>query len=143
MNLGIRLLANVQDVNHLAVAQYAVLHSGEDFPLYFQLVDLDQGGIRYVPGVGGLTVVCQCQALSIDDSKVVTRFATQPFVTYDPSIFLLSLLATDLIDAGTANFRVTLTEGTNTPRAAYRQGAFRIASTQQNATQPGGASTAF
>jgi len=86
-----------------------------DLPeLYFQLFDLskDRGdrfnspGRRYVPAVGS---ILQIHLLSIDDSKEIFRFATQPFLT-DSSIWMIQLQQNDII-RGSVGIRLELTEG--------------------------------
>jgi hypothetical protein len=100
--------------------------------LYFQLVDasLDtdmQGynpsGRRYMPATGSTMTV---QLQNIDDSKVVTRTATQPFVG-DASIWSIQILATDAVH-GSPQMLLTLVEPTKTIRGLVKN-AIKIHST--------------
>lgn len=114
MRLSARILQNVSGVNGFSYANQAEMTQGDTPTIYFQLVDAsldrpEQGfvpaGRRYMPAAGAtLTVVLD----SIDDSKKVTRVATQPFAQ-DPSIWAIPILSTDKI-RGTVNMKLTLTE---------------------------------
>lgn len=249
MQLGIRFL-NVVDINHYSMVPYAQFNQGQDFDLYFQLVDLSQvTPVPYIPGVSTLTgasgsvtfagltagsaitatiagiafgqafdtdndttvaslvdlinasgpasalvvasssggilsfqapaglgalpnnfpytgsvvsgagtatalgsyltggvgagsALMRAEVLNINDANVVTRYCTQPFSGVDASIWKLSILNTDPIQAGTANLRLTLIEGSR-QSFIYSQGGCRVYSTSQSSTQPGGASGPF
>ena len=115
MLLSARFLNDVASVNSFEYAQEAEFTEGDPASVYFQLTDasLDKSvdgfvppGRRYVPASGA---TLQCIIESIDDSKEITRFATQPFAN-DGSIWRLDFLASDKI-RGTANLRLKLTEG--------------------------------
>lgn len=115
MLLSARMLQNVCDANTFDYVT-EVRFTEEDGPaVYFQLIDkqkdrADQGcfpaGRRYAPAAGAtLSVVID----NLDDDIKITRAATQPY-SNDPSIWRVQLLSTDPI-RGTANLRLTLTEG--------------------------------
>ena len=74
----------------------------------------------YVPAT---SATLQCLVESIDDSKKITRFATNPFPG-DTSIWKLDFLASDTI-RGTANIRLKLTEGA-VVRTGLLKSALRI-----------------
>lgn len=93
-------------------------------------------GAYLTGGVGNGSASLQAQVLNIDDSKVVTRFASQPYGSLAPSIWKLSLFGSDPTPAGTANFRITLNEGAK-QSIAYVQGGILVYSTTQNAGQTG------
>lgn len=120
MLLTLRPLNDVGSVNSFSYAQAFEFTEGDGPALYFQLIDasLDTAnkgfmpsGRRYVPATGA---TLQCIVTNINNANVVTRFASQPF-TQDPSIWLLQLQPTDYV-RGTADIKLTLTEGTKVTR---------------------------
>lgn len=107
MNLGARFLENVADVNTWSYLDNVELTEGDAGTVYIQLVDIrSPDRRRYMPAAGA---VLTCTVDSINDAKKVTRVATQPFAQ-DPSIWALSLLATDAL-RGTLNLKLHLAEG--------------------------------
>lgn len=130
MLLGARILNDVQNVNSYDKADVAQFTKGDPATVYFQLVDLsvdkavdgyNPPGRRYVPAVGA---VLSCVVECIDSNIQITRFATQPFVSDDRSIWALQFQASDKVQ-GTANIRITLTEG-STVRTGLIKHALRI-----------------
>lgn len=129
MLLSARLLKDVSNVNSFEYADVAEFTKGDALSVYFQLIDssvhtticgYNPSGRRYSPASGAtMSVTIE----NIDDAKKVTRTATQPFAL-DPSIWKVDILATDVI-AGTANLRITLTEGAVITRGLVKS-AFRI-----------------
>lgn len=129
MLLSARILRDCVSVNSFEYADSAQFTQGDTVDVYFQLIDssLDTAsenfipaGRRYMPASGAtLSVVVE----NIDDAKKITRTATQPFVN-DSSIWKLSLISSDTI-SGTANLRLTLTEGPKVTRGLLKN-AFRI-----------------
>ena len=120
MYLSLRPLNAVANVNTFSYSNAFQFTEGDGPALYFQLVDLSldmpsQGfspsGRRYCPATGA---TLQCVVNSLNNSNVVTRFATQPF-TNDSSIWMLQLQATDAV-RGTADIQLVLTEGTKVTR---------------------------
>lgn len=108
MLLGLRILENVQSVNSFAEVPVARHTRGDLATVYFQLVDLNQGGVRYVPLAGAIV---KCTIENIDSNKQIKRFASQPFQSDDRSIWAVQFMQTDKIQ-GTANLRIQLIEGT-------------------------------
>lgn len=114
MILSARFLYDVQTVNSWHYVDVAEFTEGDAATISFQLVDLgldkaidgfSPAGRRYVPPVG---TTLSCVIESIDESRRLTRAASQPYAT-DGSIWNLTLLTTDTV-RGTANLRLTLTE---------------------------------
>lgn len=131
MLLSARCLNDVANVNSFEYSDDIEFTAGDPASVYFQLTDasLDKSldgfvpaGRRYMPAVGA---TLQCTVESIDDSKTLVRFATQPFVN-DPSIWQLNFLASDTI-RGTANIRLKLTEG-SVVRSGLMKAVLRIQS---------------
>lgn len=114
MRLSARILENVTGVNTWSHADQAEFTEGDAPTIYLQLIDLSQdradkgvvpGGRRFIPAAGAtLSVLLD----ALDDSRKITRAATQPYAQ-DPSIWALQLLATDKI-RGTISLKLTLTE---------------------------------
>lgn len=129
MILSARFLTNVGSVNDFGYTQNVEFTEGDAVDVYFQLIDStkDQGaegfkpsGRRFMPASGAtLTALVD----NIDTAKQVTRSCTQPYAN-DPSIWLLTLLATDAIK-GTANLKLTLVESSVTRRALVKN-AIRV-----------------
>jgi hypothetical protein len=129
MLLSAQMLKNVYGVNQFDLTTVVEFTKGDVVDVYFQLMDMSVNtslcgynppGRRYMPDAGAtLSVVLE----DIDDAVKVTKTATQPFAQ-DPSIWKISLAATDLIQ-GAPNLRLTLTEGTDLTRGVSKN-AFRI-----------------
>ena len=116
MLLSARVLSGVTSVNDYCSAEYLEWTQGDTIDLYLQLTDLTKdrslagfspAGRRYVPQVGA---TLQVRLDNIDDAVAVTRQASQPYPTQDPSIWRVSVAATDVI-RGTCALALTLTEG--------------------------------
>lgn len=132
MLLSARFLSNVASVNIFDWVQPIEFNEGDPVTVYLQLVDasLDKevqgwkpvvAGRRYVPASGAtLQVIVQ----NIDDAKTLTKVATQPFPTTDPSIWSFSIAATDQV-AGTVSLTLVLTEG-GTVRRGLIKAAIRV-----------------
>jgi hypothetical protein len=124
MLLSARPLKDVQNVNSFEPDSQLSWTEGDVIDIYFSLVDLsldhpEQGfnpsGRRYIPSAGAtLSVVIE----NIDDSKKLTRLASQPFAG-DGSIWKLALTASDKC-RGTPQMRLTLTEGTKVTRGLLK-----------------------
>ncbi len=114
MLLGARILSGVASVNIFDYVDSARFTEGDVVDLYFQIVDLNVEansyqvkGRRYMPSAVAAPLMTVSFG-SIDDAKKINRVATQPF-SQDPSIWKVSLLATDIL-RGTMDMRLTLTE---------------------------------
>lgn len=131
MLLSVRPLNNVVGVNDFEAVDHLEFTEGDAPSLFFQLIDLskdrsEQGfipaGRRYIPAVGA---TLQVEFGNLDDAKVTTKTATQPFAS-DPSIWRVDLMSTDPV-TGTVRAKLTLTEGATVRRAAL-DGALRVRS---------------
>lgn len=119
MRLGVQMLDSFAQLNSFQKKETVELAQGETVDLYFQLIDKDQSGLRYVPAAGATVFVeiprfsevfptMLNQRSTMDFS--VRRFASQAF-SLDSSIWKLSLAATDTANMMSSNIRVTVTEG--------------------------------
>jgi hypothetical protein len=114
MRLSARILENVTGVNTWSYAQQAEFTEGDAPTIYLQLdgpvAGQGRAGVRPRPGAG--TSPHRGHAVgaldALDDSRKITRAATQPYAQ-DPSIWALQLLATDKM-RGTVSLKLTLTE---------------------------------
>lgn len=122
MRLGIQLLKGVSSVNDYEVTRQLRINRGETFDVYFQLIDQDRGGLRYMPASGSTVFVelplfeeafpTTNNVRDLQDNSI-RRNADQPF-TEDASIWRLPLVADDTLVMTTTSMRVTLTEGSDT-----------------------------
>lgn len=131
MRLHLKLLSADSSVNQLKEIKQLKIAKGETTDLVFQLVDLDQGGQRYMPAAGATLQVSIPRNPSVipDDTGVnlrstvdhsINRAAAQAFAQ-DASIFRLPLLAQDTQTMTSTNVKVTLTEGSNVKIATLTQ----------------------
>lgn len=116
MLLSARFLNQVASVNSFEYADNAQWTAGDTVTLYFQLADLTldrpsggyfPAGRRYMPASGATLNVTLA---NVDTAVQLVRAATQPYPTTDPSIWSVSVLATDLI-RGTCDLVLNLREG--------------------------------
>jgi hypothetical protein len=116
--ITIRLLDDVQSVNSMELATEVSTAAGDPLVVNLQLInhtrlscDENSPVVRYIPAVGStLTVVCE----NIDNSKRVTKIASQPFAQ-DGSIWRIDLTSQDTLKMrGTITLAYTLTEGSRT-----------------------------
>lgn len=138
MLLSAHLLKNVSGVNSFEYTQSVRGHRDEPVDVYFQLIDADREpnkglglyamkGLRYMPAAGS---TLECKLQSIDDSLTVTRFASQPWPTLDPSIWRLQLLGTENI-VGTFALQLTLTDSGVIRRGSIQQAVVLQSSSQK------------
>jgi hypothetical protein len=113
--IAIRLLDDVQSVNSMELATEISVVAGDPLTVNLQLVnamrlswDLNSPVVRYMPAAGAtLQVVFD----NIDESKRVTKIASQPFAQ-DPSVWRVELMSQDTTKLrGTVGLKYTLTEG--------------------------------
>lgn len=135
MLLSARILSPFSDVNNFDIAQVFQMSQGEQQVVTFQLIDAAKCpptqyfypfGLRYCPAAGA---TLQCQLASIDDAKTVTRYASQPYPTRDPSIWQLTILPTDQL-SGTFALKLSLNEGGVTKKGSLQQAVQIAAETQ-------------
>lgn len=107
MRLSAKSLKNVENLNTFQYTNQWIVrqdgNSGEEQSLYFQLVDLDKDGIRYMPEVGAVVVVT---FPDLDQSVQAVKTATNPFAD-DKSIFKIDLTVLDIIASGNVKFQIT------------------------------------
>jgi hypothetical protein len=111
MRLSARALKNYGSINQFDSATEWAVRAGDPNTLYFQLIDLDQDGLRYLPTDASYGVVVTFPA--VNAAGVVTKTATQASAL-DRSIWSVSILAADKLYGGNVQFAVT--EATATRR---------------------------
>ena len=117
MRLSSKTLKNFQNINSFDFASEWTIRLDEPNTLYFQLVDLDQDGLRYIPTGGSPSV--QVIFPAVNSANVITKTATQVDVL-DGSLWSVSLLETEKPSSGNVQFVVT--EGGVTRRFVLQQG---------------------
>jgi len=106
MRLGIKMLNSGSGLNNLMYLNQVIVNPGDTATIMFQLVDLDQGGQRYIPASGSLVNV---NLTSIDQSKNIAKIPTNPF-TDDRSVWSFNMLTTESAMAAGVNMSVKLTQ---------------------------------
>lgn len=106
MNLAVRLLNNVCNVNDFEQVSSITLTRGNPDKIYFRVVQPSNGDLRYIPTTPTTGLV---KFLHNDNSKKISRAASQPFAG-DTSIWSVDVLSTDEIQFDSMTFQ--LTEGT-------------------------------
>jgi hypothetical protein len=117
MRLSAKIIKNYVNVNSFDYDSQWNVRAGEANQLYFQLVDLDNDGLRYMPA--GTPVGVSVTFPNLDTSLVVTAIATKPSAL-DPSIWMVSLSSTQVPSTGNVKFEFT--EATTIRRFSVLQG---------------------
>ena len=107
MRLSAKSLKNVENLNTFQYTNQWIVRqdglSGEEQSLYFQLVDLDKDGVRYIPNPGTVVIVTFPE---LDETMQAVKTATNPFAD-DRSVFKIDLTVLDIISSGNVKFQVT------------------------------------
>lgn len=113
MRLSAELIVNFANINQFSHQEQWMIRAGEANTLYFQLVDLDQEGLRYLAGIGvsNQPYGVQVKFPSIDDAQEINAIAVQAD-SNDSSVWKVSLSASQTPMSG--NVIVTVFEGSNT-----------------------------
>jgi hypothetical protein len=120
MRLGIKLLNSSATLNQLQEIPLVRIARGEVTDLVFQLVDLDQKGLRYIPPAGSTVSVSLQRSPEISPStnflnervttdNSINRSAGVMFAD-DRSIYKVPFLAVDTQTMISTNIKVTVTE---------------------------------
>lgn len=114
MSFSVKLLENVNNINQFQTVESVRLTRGNPYSLYFRVIQPTVGGLRYIPATGATGTV---KFTHIDDTKKITRAATNPFAG-DKSIWKVDILATDEIQFNSMTFE--LTDGTGPSAPVYK-----------------------
>lgn len=115
MRIACKPITNFATINSFQLGNQWQVRANEPNALYFQLVDLDQAGLRYLVGIGtsnqpdGVTVTFP----SINDTLVINATATQVDPN-DSSIW--KVLLSSVQTPGSGNVQFAVTEGNTTRR---------------------------
>jgi hypothetical protein len=117
VRLSAQTLKNFQNVNSFQKSSEWTIRLNEPNTLYFQLVDLDQDGLRYIPT--GASPSVQVVFPAVNPDNVITKTAIQAS-SLDGSLWKVDLLSTEKPSSGNVQF--ILTEGGVTRRFVVLQG---------------------
>ena len=115
MLLSAKIIKNFCNINDFSYGNQWTIRAGEPNTLYFQLVDKDKDGLRYIAGVGSNNqpVGVIVTFASIDSAQTITATATQ-VSSADGSVWAVSLSGSQVPKSGSVTFAVT--EGSVTRR---------------------------
>lgn len=108
MRISTKAITTYNSVNSFNYGNQWAIRAGEPNTLYFQLIDIDQVGLRYIPSLGAVISVT---FPSIDDSKIITVTATAADAA-DRSLLKIDL--TELQSPYSGNVSFSITEGSIT-----------------------------
>jgi len=141
MRLGLKLLNSNSSLNQISEIPFLRLARGETADLMFQIVDLDQKGLRYIPAAGATVKVQIPRSPQIlpdpngTNNRITADYsidqAVSPAFADDKSIYKLPLLATQTATMISTNVRVVVTEGSQVKIATLTQ-AIKIIDNQEN-----------
>lgn len=136
MQLAAQMLSNLCSVNEYTLAQAITTTQSVPQTISFRLVDisvdknLNPVGRRYMPASGS---TLQVTFKNLDEDLEITRAATQPYPTSDPSLWQVAILAADAlvgtIDLGLSLLEndITITGGTKAAILSYpRNSSFSV-----------------
>ena len=101
MSLSCLLIKNYNNINSFSYQTEYTVRNGEANTLYFQLVDLDQNDLRYMPASGATLTV------SFMGNVPVVYNAVQVNSAVDPSLWSVTISASDTILSGNILFALT------------------------------------
>jgi hypothetical protein len=116
VRLSAKPVINYQNNNSFDYASEWNIRQGESNTLYFQLVDLDQAGLRYMPQ-SGTSVSVIFPSLNTNNTLTITAIQAS---ADDKSIWKVDLTANQIPSTGNVNF--TIVESGNTKRFSLLQG---------------------
>lgn len=116
MRLSAKIIKNFFGINQFTYGSEWSIREGEPNTLYFQLVDLDQEGLRYLPSSGSSVVVT---FPALNSANELVKSAVQASVD-DKSVWKVDLTASEKPYSG--NVKVALTESGVTKRFNILQG---------------------
>ena len=136
MRLGIQLLNNSASLNNVSPIVEQTIRQGETSTVVFQLVDLDQNKLRYVPGSGATAFIeiprfPQATATILNqrvyNDYSVRKYASMLLPSDDRSIWTFSLSTTESANLQSSGMRVTVTDNSGASvLIAYLPLAFRV-----------------
>ena len=113
MRLGLKMLNSSSSLNAISYLNQVLINPNDTATVMFQLVDLDQGGQRYIPATGAMVTI---NLTSINIANNIMKIPTNPF-SDDRSVWAFNLLASETAVAAGVNMKVTLTQGADVKSA--------------------------
>jgi hypothetical protein len=115
MRLSARAIVGFQNINSFKYANQWIVNAGDQYTLYFQLIDLDAScdeacPLRYIPT--GTPVQIRVHFASIDCAKAFTLIGNQD--PTDGSIFSVTVPATSTPQSGNVGFQLFQGNNINT-----------------------------
>lgn len=104
MRLSAQILKNFQNLNSFDKATEWNIRQNEANTLYFQLVDLDQDGLRYIPT--GTSVSVNVTFPAVNPANAITKVANQ-VNALDKSLWSVNLTDTENPFSGNVQFSIT------------------------------------
>ena len=104
MRLSAKPLLNYANVNNFTYGNQWIIRAGDPNVLYFQIVDLDQSGLRYMAGVSASASV-NVNFTSIDDTLAISLPAVQD--PNDKSIWSVTIGPNQKPASGNVQFAVS------------------------------------
>jgi len=129
MRLGIKILNTSATVNQYKHVDSITIARGETVEVIFQLVDLDQNGLRYIPEDGAtvqVQIARQPEILKVNQSSRQTidhsidREAGEAF-NGDRSVWKLPLVEADTKNMVSTSIKIIVTEGQKKKIASVQQ----------------------
>jgi hypothetical protein len=117
--LSARPIVGYQNINSFKFANQWQINAGDTVTLYYELIDLDQCGLRYIAGgcVEGVPVGMNVTFPSIDCNQVLKLVAQQS--SCDGSIWSVSISSISTPQTGNVQFQ--LFEGNNVTNFSVKQ----------------------
>lgn len=116
MRLSAQILKNFQNLNSFDKATEWNVRQNEANTLYFQLIDLDQDGLRYIPT--GTSVSVNLTFPAVNPANVISKAANQ-VSALDKSLWSVNL--TDLENPYSGNVQFSITQDGVTKRFTVQQ----------------------
>lgn len=107
MRLTAKPITTFSNINSFSYSNQWIVRAGDPNTLYFQIVDLDQNGLRYLAGIGIQNQPASIQITfpSIDDINVIKATATQD--PNDKSIWSVNIGPNQRPGSGAVIFQIT------------------------------------
>ena len=113
MQLGIKILNSSSTLNNLMFLNQTIISPGETKTIYFQTVDLDMNGQRYIAsGAAIMNITIN----NINSTYTINKSPSNPFPS-DKSIWGFTLNTYDTTNLSGVNMHVTLTDGSDVFKA--------------------------
>jgi hypothetical protein len=124
MRINCKFLKNVDGFNAFQYADQWFVQEGVAQKLYFQVIDLDRDGLRYLPPAD--TTVTVKFADASDLGADIEKTATMTYADDDRSIFELTLDADEVPASGNARFEMDEGGDDSVEHKWLKRGALKV-----------------